>query len=285
MHVPVSPVPRFARPPFAAAVVAMFASVVGVANAVEFDEKVKAPMAKDAAELRARAQILGAGYASLKEATPHRVMTDVGLFAGRFELEWQLQQALNEKRTLDGLADIGVTRLPEGGFSVDETTFPFWRHLDRDLLMRVKQVGWEQIGRDLTQRGFRDADVAVVQKYVTEHDFDLEARRATLPISLAFSRTVKKFDQIKRPVPDSLVLSYVYQRARAQAAAERAWSEGLFAMVDAQRSRILASYANEGTSATVILPDDQASGIAEILANMRLPDFDQRARAEAGVSP
>jgi len=78
MHVPVNSVPRFSRPPFAAAVVAMFASVVGIANAVEFDEKTKAPQSRDAAELKSKAHSFSeraalAHTAGAGRASPQRV--------------------------------------------------------------------------------------------------------------------------------------------------------------------------------------------------------------------
>ena len=64
---------------------------------------------------------------------------------------------------------------------------------------------------------------------------------ATLPVALGFARAVRKFDKLKRPVPDALVHSFWYQRARAASEANRAWVEGLMKSFDAQRGRILLS--------------------------------------------
>src|SRR5689334_23885904 len=60
MHVPAQ---QSSRLPLAAAVVALFASVVGVAHAVEFDEKLKAPQARSTEQLRVVAKAAGASFA------------------------------------------------------------------------------------------------------------------------------------------------------------------------------------------------------------------------------
>ena len=92
MHVQGRSVPRFSQLPFAAAVIAMFAGVVGIANAVEFDEKVKAPQSKDAAELRSRVQAYSARAVQAHVGGASAVIRDRSLAAERFDVEWDLER-------------------------------------------------------------------------------------------------------------------------------------------------------------------------------------------------
>ena len=59
---------------------------------------------------------------------------------------------------------------------------------------------------------------------------------------MSFSKIVKKYDKIKRPVDDAAVLSYIYQREKLKAEKGREWAEGLLNSLDAQRARILLAY-------------------------------------------
>jgi hypothetical protein len=142
------------------------------------------------------------------------------------------------------------------------------------------------VGAQLIDRGFRDSDVAAVKEYVATHDPAAMAAAATLPMAIAFSRMVKKYDKIKRPAVKDQVLAYIYQRNKADAQARRAWARGLLNLLDAQRVRILHSYLSETKGTTYLAPSNTDAGVASILADMRLPDYEQKVTAAAmGATP
>jgi hypothetical protein len=269
---------RLAR---AAAVIAMFASVAGAAHAVEFDEKVKAPMVKDPAAFRSQAQSFSARYAALQAADPLATVTDRSLFSERFQVTWQLQQAIDTHRPLGDLAAVGFVSRGDGAYDIDYNAFPQWQRLDELFARLLPQYPWESYSAVLVSRGFRPADVEILENYIASHDASKAAQRDLLALAVSFSKLVKKYDKIKRPVPDALVLAYLYQRASLDAEATRAWTAGLLGNLDAQRGRILVALFSEMTSTGILAPSDQQAGIAEQLRILRLPNFEQLATAAA----
>jgi hypothetical protein len=286
MHVTGNPVPRFARPPFAAAVVAMFASVVGIANAVEFDEKMKAPQAKDAAELRARAQAFSEQAAQAGMAGAAAVIRDRNLSAARFDVEWQLQRSLDSGQGIGDLSAQGIVARGDGTYGVDLAAWPQWNDPAEQLAGLLPALSQSGLGAELSRRGMKAGDLTALREYLAAHDVKSASGAAALPISIGFSRVVRKYDKIKRPVPDSLVFNYIYQRERATTEARRAWAQGLVDSLSADGVRVLESYFDEMKSTAVWGPGDTRSGIDGLLANLRLPDFEQKAAVEAqGVTP
>jgi hypothetical protein len=287
MHVPVNPVPRAAaRPPFAAAVVAMFASVVGVANAVEFDEKMKAPQAKDAAELRSRAQTFSGRAAQARLAGAAAVIRDRSLSATRFDVVWELQRAIDSRQALGDLSAEGIVDGGDGTYVVDLGANPQWNDPAEQLAGLLPALSQALLDAELSRRGMQPGDLSKLHDYLAAHDVKAATGAAALPIAVGFSRVVRKYDRIKRPVPDSLVLAFLYQRERATTEARRSWAEGLLDSLGPDGARVLGSYFDEMKSTEVWAPSDSRAGIDGLLANLRLPDFEQKAAAEAqGVTP
>src|SRR3954468_5858874 len=93
--------PRRGR--FAAALLFWFASIAGVAQAEEFDEKQKAPMAMGATELKSRAQSYAASFARLRGLSPAEQVTNRALVLEHFDLVWQINRALDDQRPLEDL--------------------------------------------------------------------------------------------------------------------------------------------------------------------------------------
>jgi hypothetical protein len=281
MHVPVNPVPRLARPPFAAAVIAMFASVVGIANAVEFDEKMKAPQAKDAAELRSRAEGFSRRAALARLGGAAAVVRDRGLSAARFDVEWQLHRSIDAKQSIGDLSGEGIVDRGDGTYGVDLAAFPQWNDPAEQLAGLLPALSPAGLAAELSRRGMSAGDIGKLREYLASHDVKAAAAAAALPVSLSFSRVVKKYDKIRRPVPDSLVFAYIYQRERATTEARRSWAEGVIDALQPEGVRVLESYFDEMKSTVVWAPSDPRAGIDGTLANLRLPDFDQKATAEA----
>jgi len=277
---------RSKRPPLAAVLMFALMTAAGVAQAVGFDEKLKAPAMKSAAEFKTQAQAFATRFRDIRAATPVQLVTNTTVARQRFDLAWQVQHAIDLRQPLDVLADVGIVSRGDGSYSIDTYAYPQWFELAQSMISVVLPDFFDATAEGLLQRGFRPQDVETLRNYVATHDYNRMAAAPSLPISLGFSRTVKGYDDRKQAVPDSLVFSYWYQLARARAEAEREWADGLLKCFDAQRQRIYLSAVLELKSSSIWMPDDVASGIHEVLALVRQPDFEQRVIAEAkGVAP
>jgi hypothetical protein len=286
MHVQGKSAARCARPPFAAAVVAMFASAVGVAHAVEFDEKMKAPQSRDAAELRARAETYSERAAQARLAGADAMIRDRNLSAQRFDVEWDLERAIDFRKPIGDLSGLGIVDRGDGTYGVDLAANPQWGDPAEQLAELLPTLSSAGLIAEFTRRGMSADAVARLREYLAAHDAKAAAAAAVLPISVSFSGVVRKFDKIKRPVPDSLVFAYIYQRERATSEARRAWAEHLVDAVGADGMRIIQSYFQEMQTTAVWAPSDPRAGIDGTLASLRLPDFEQKATAEAqAVTP
>jgi hypothetical protein len=265
---------------------ALLLAGAATAQAVEFDEKVKAPSVAEPVAFAARAETFRSRLDALGDAAPRALIEDRALLREQMDLLWQFQRALDSGRPPEGLATLGFEPRGDGSYAIDYNTHPEWKRLDQSMSSLLPHLEWDLLAKELQARGFREADLATLQKYVTDNDARVLAAKRALPLAISFSKVVRKLDRLKRPVPDGLVLSYLYQRERADADATREWTQGLLQALDAQRARILVSYFEEMESTGVISADNQRAGIDELLRVMRLPDFEQRATAEAqGVTP
>ena len=269
----------------AAVLLLWLASIAGAAQAVEFDEKLKAPRAMGAPELKSTAQSYSASFARMREASPAELVTNKALFLEHFDLEWQINRALEDKRPLEDLSALGLVK-HEGGLRVDYGAFPQWQPFAELLASLVPTWSMDSVGPLLVNRGFRASDVAALKNYVDTHDLKAATSARTLPIAISFSKVVKKYDKLKQPVGKNLVFAFLYQRGKVEAEARRAWAEGLIRTLDDQRVRVLHSYFEEMQGIGYWSPDDADAGVANLLTVMRHPDYEQRAIAEArGVTP
>src|SRR6185436_20281772 len=102
----------------AAGLLLCLASIAGMAQAVEFDEKLKAPMAMGATEIKSRAQSYSAGFARLRELSPAEQVTNKALFLEHFDLVWQINRALEDGRPMEDLSALGLV-MHENGYRID----------------------------------------------------------------------------------------------------------------------------------------------------------------------
>lgn len=274
------------RPPLTAALMLALAALTGSAQAVEFDASLRAPMMKSQGELKSQAQDYSAEFAAIGEAAPGQLVTNTSLWREQFDIAWKVQRAIDERRPLDELAAVGIISDANGHVRIDFNKYPQWFPFYERLSVLFAEPNMEGIGKELMQRGFRDSDVATLTKYVATHDLKRMSAERTLPVALSFNKLVQKFDRTKRSVDPGLLLSFVYQRAKVQSEATREWAAGLIQALDAQRARILFDYVSEPESFGVWTPTNQSIALAGVLEAMRLPDFAQKAIAEAkGVQP
>ena len=269
----------------AAALCLALASFAGGARAVEFNETLQTPLVKGA-ELKNLAESYSSTFARLEAASPTESITNQSLFLQHFDVEWQIQRAVDQKRLPEDLGAVGLVKKEDGSISIDLAEYPQWDPFAQKISSFLPEMNFDSVGPLLINRGFRESDVIALKEYVASRKLKSEVAAKALPITLSFSRLVKKYDNTKRPVGNDLVFSYLYQRSKAEALAKREWAAGVLKVLDPQRVRVLHSYFYEMKGRATWAASDVDAGTAVLLALMRLPDFEQRAMAEAkGVAP
>jgi len=275
------------RPPLAALLMLALTSFAAAAHAADFDEKLKAPTMGDADELRSQARGYSARFNQQRAAlTPEQLVRDAALQREHFDLSWKIQRAIDEGRPLPDLAEVGMVATADGGVAFDGRIFPQWMPLHERISTLVP--GWDMtvFGPELVRRGFRPSDVTLLQNYVATHDVQRFVAQRALPVAMAFNKVVAKRDRLKQTVDYGLAMSFFYQQARAKYEASREWTAGLFDVLDAHRTRILAEIIFGYEAQTSWTASDPSEAVADMLTLMRRPDFQQRASAEAqGVQP
>jgi hypothetical protein len=271
--------------PLAAVLMLALASVGGIAYAVDFDEKIYSPAMKNAAVFKTQAQNFATKYREISAAMPEQAVTNASLARQQFDLSWQLERAINERRPPAELETMGWVRLDNGGYSIDTRKYPEWRSQGDHIATLFNSKLGEGFYEELLQRGFRPEDVAAFKEYIATHDLKQATHAATVPVALGFQQTVRKFDRAGRPVPDVLVVSYWYQSRRAYTDTSRTWSEGLLKTLDAQRVRVLLSYLSEQESYKSLIPESVSESISGTLASVRSPDFEKQLKTTDGDAP
>jgi hypothetical protein len=288
MHVASNQRGRPKRPrhgPVAGAFVVLLAGLAGFAQAVDFNEQLRAPQVKGAPELKTRADSLSATFARLA-ASPGEMVTNKGLFLERFELKWLVTRAVDDRLPLDDLSAVGFVKREDGSIEIDLNAFPQWASFTDTLVAMMPTMNFDIAGPLLINRGFRESDITAIKNYLATHDLQVAIASKRLPVAIGFSRLVKKYDRLKLAVSRDLVYSFIYQSEKTDALTQREWAEGLLQVLDAQRTRVLHSFFDEMTRVSIWVPSDTEAGVAGVLALMRLPDYEQRAIAEAkGVTP
>ena len=273
------------RPRLMAAMVTGVA-IAGVVQAAGFDEKLKAPTMRDAGELRSQAASFAVRYAEVRTATPDQLVRDAALTSRRFDLIWQIQRAIDERKPLDDFAPVGIVSRGDGSFGIDMGEHPEWNDLQETMAGMLVREDLDALRPALIARGFRAQDVDILKDYVTANNPARASANEVASVVIGFGRTIRKLDRIKRAVPESTIASYFYQRARAASESDRRWVEGLLQRLDAQRGRILVSIFTEMKSTAVWAPEDWSETVASFIAQARRPDFEARITAEAkGVAP
>ncbi len=238
-------------------------------------------MMKSQGELHSQAQTVTKLYREIYGSAPEQLIINSALARQKFDLKWQVQRAIDEHKPLDELAALGIVSQGDGSYGIDLGEHPQWNDLHETMAGFLSRADLTEVGPALISRGFRPEDVATLKDYVAAHNPDTAASADALPIVLGFGRVVRKYDKLKRPVPDAVVLSFIYQRARAISESNRRWVAGLFERLDEQRVRVVMSSFTELKPTTVWIPENISQGVAEYLAQVRQPDFEARATAEA----
>jgi hypothetical protein len=255
-------------------------SLGGAALAAGFDEKLKAPMMRTLGEFQAQAESFAVKYRAMRQSNPEQVIRDPAMARQKFDLKWQLLRAVEARKPMGDLSSLGLESLGDGTYRIDLEEHPEWDELHETIAGMLSRANLDATGPALTARGFRPEDLATLKNYVATHDSGLAAREESASITLAFANVVRKYDKLRREVPDALIESFYYQRTRAFSEANRRWVEGLLQSLDAQRGRVLLSTFTENKPHAIWAPSDFKAASLELLAEMRKPDFEARVKAE-----
>jgi hypothetical protein len=252
----------------------------GAAQAASFDEKVKAPAMKSVSDLRGQVEPFAVKYRALRESNPEQVIRDPAMARQKFDLKWQLLRAVESQKPLDDAASLGLISQGDGSYRIDLHSYPEWDDIHETIAGMLSRTNLDVTGPRLLARGFRQEDLVTLKDYLAANNSDAAAAEETAAITLAFANVVRKYDKLKLPVPDSVVESFYYQRARAHSEAKRRWVEGLLRALDAQPGRVLLSTFLEMKPSGIWSPSDLKAAADELMAEMRKPDFEARVKAE-----
>jgi hypothetical protein len=275
---------RLKRPPLAAVLTLALAGFGGMAQAVEFNEKLTAPAMKSATEFKTQAQAFATKYREIGAANAAQGVS-ASLARQQFDLKWQLERAINERRPLDDIETLGFERLDNGGYSIDTRKYPEWRPLGDSIATLFSSNLRDGVYEELLQRGFRPEDVAALKDYIATHDVKKATRASSVSTGSGFLKAVQALDKAGRPVPDALVESYFYQSTSSYIDTRRAWSESLLKTLDVQRVRVLLSYLSELASSVTLIPENPGEAISGILAAVRSGDFEKLLYSTEGDAP
>jgi hypothetical protein len=270
------------------AVVSMLAVMAlgGAAQAASFDEKVKAPQIRTAGEFESQAEPFALKYRAMRESNPEQLIRDPAMSRQKFDLKWQLLRAVESRKPLGDLTALGLISQGDGSYRIDLAAYPEWDDLHETIAGMLSRANIDATGPALMARGFRPEDLVTLKNYIAKHDSDAAARAESAAITLDFANVVRKYDKLKRPVPDALIESFYYQRTRAYGENKRRWVEGLLEVLDAHRDRVLLSTFLEIKPTSTWMPSDLKAAGEELMAEIRKPDFEARVQAEAkGVAP
>ncbi len=281
MHVPSNRCGRERRPrrrTAAVALVALLGSLAGAAQAVEFDEKLKAPMVRTGAELKPRLDSHLQLMNRLNAKAPIDQVRDKASLRERVDMYWLLGRLVDERVPLPELTKLGFEARGDGSYHIDTHKHPAWRPLEQNLTMLSEVSAVDAVASALTVRGLREDDLASMRKYVAEHNLEHQRAERKLSIVLSAARVAKKYQAIKQPFDDRAMLAYFYQKHLGAAEVEQQWSEGLMNSVSSQAQRILASFFAEDSGSWFIAPTATADALEYERQMLLKPDFEQLAR-------
>ena len=199
----------------------LFATAAFAAQAVEFDEKLKAPMAASGAELKSRIEALAVkGGAADAQARVDEVRSQ-SFARQRFDARWLLGRMIDARKPLPELEALGFVAREDGGYVVDTEAHQEWRPLQNNLLIFADPETVDAVGGALLARGFEPGDLEVIRNYVRQHDLKRMRSEGQLALLLSAGKMAKKRQKLKLPVDDHFMWSFFYQKARN--VAEVAW--------------------------------------------------------------
>jgi hypothetical protein len=247
------------------------------AQAVEFDDRLKAPKAATGAELQAKFAAVsgrspGAGSVSALDAVRDRALT-----RERLDARWMLGTLVDARAPLPELEAMGFKARGDGSYTYSTREHPEWRNLTDDLLLFANPEVLQGLEGTLTARGFRPEDNEALRNYVNKHDLKRARDESQLALILSASKRAKKLEKLKR-LDDNFMASFFYQKQWHMAETDRLWATGLLDALEPRAQRILESYFSEVATTVIIAPTPTAEAYQHERALLLHPDLDQMAK-------
>jgi hypothetical protein len=264
--------------PFALArALAMALSLAGAAQAVEFDEKVRAPRAASGVDLRSRLESVAAKVKGPAALAPLDALRSSSFARERFDARWMLGQMVDARTPMPEIESLGFKADGKGSYTIDTREHPQWRPLEEriQLLSSPKVLGG--LERELAARGLNAEDFAKIREYLSLRNLDQERAQSKLAFMLSAGKMAKKMQKLGR-LDDQFMASLSYQRARELAEVERRWAAGLLDSLPPQGQRVLASYLTEVPSTTSFVPEPTADAYRQEKELLLRPDFERLIR-------
>lgn len=213
-------------------------------GAAQFDEEVSAPRELSSAELKGKARDYFADFEN-GLVTMLDVTRDRARHAKLTDLWWHLSRTIDQRESLDELADYGIARMADGSYSVDLKRFPQWDSLDQRMKTLLDLGSLDETMPALKQRGFRDSDIGALREYLKHHNPDLAVIAESAPLTESFALSVKERAAGGQRLSFAEMMAYSYQTARSVNEVYRTWALGVLDSLDHQRQRVLVSYLME----------------------------------------
>jgi hypothetical protein len=247
------------------------------AQAVEFDEKLKAPKAASSAELKQKLDGVAARLTGPNAVSALDAVRDRALARESFDARWMLGTLVDARAPLPELEAMGFKANGDGSYSYTTREHPAWRPLTDDLLLLSDPAVLSGLESSFLARGFRPEDNAALRKYVEEHNLKRARDEQQLALIISASRMAKKLQKLKR-LDDNFMASYFYQKRWSLTETERLWSVRLLDALEPRAQRVLESYFSEVGAEGFIAPTSTADAYKYEKELLLRPDFEQLAK-------
>lgn len=183
-----------------------------------------------------------------QKAEPGAFIRDKATYHKRQDLHLAIEDALNRRQPID-LTKLGFTLTESGDYSIKTRNAPEWGQFDSFLRVLASPDAFEGNAKGLKRRGFRDADLQLLQSYLEAHRPEHVSFFQNKALTEKFATTIQSRNRV---VSSDEISAFVYQANRNINEARRQWAVGLLDMLDKQRQRILISYFQEIDATYVI---------------------------------
>jgi hypothetical protein len=255
----------------------LLAAGPAAAQAVEFDEKLKAPRAASGAELKQKLDGVAARVTGPNALNAIDAVRDRALARERFDARWMLGALVDARAPLPELEAMGFKARGDGSYTFSTRDNPEWRPLAENLLVLADPAVVTGLEGTFIARGFRPEDNAALKRYVEDHGLKRARDESQLALIISASRMAKKLQKLKR-LDDNFMAAYFYQKGLALAQAEQQWAASLLDALEPRAQRILQSYFSEVASEGYIAPTSTADAYKYERELLLRPDFEQQAK-------
>jgi len=249
-------------------------ALVASASAVEFDEKLRAPLVRSGAELKPKLESYVSLVKSVQGREPLEVVSNATLARDHFDTVWSLGRLVDARQPLPELEALGFVAKPNGSYTINTTDHPEWRPLHQSLTLLTNTGVMDGSAEAFLARGMSTEQLALLRQYVADHDLERARDEGKLKLGLAANKVAKKLQKLKR-LDDNFMWSYIYQKSLDDSEIIHRWASGLLQALEPQSRRIIASYFDEQRGSWSISPTPVEPAVKYERDLLLRPDFEQ----------